>query len=244
MSQTPSIRMINEKLLPANYDADEIIQRVIALVKNHNKTGISRSPSPWRVKFQSFFVKEKDFLYTDNRLVIPQSLRSMIMCSLRFGHPGRDSMLSMTGDIWWLRIHREVVDQARLSDQCLQSGKNLKCMLRQNQVGKLTEASERNEEIALDFAGTFQNAKNGNKYLLVSVDHYSGWPEAKFLHRPTTKKVLEFLKQYIAQYGVPRKIRTDLGTIFVSEAFVQFCNQFGIKHEKCPVRYATIGTKK
>ena len=98
----------------------------------------------------------------------------------------------MIADFWWPRIHREVVDQARLCDQCLQSGKNLKCMLTQKQVGKLFEASEQNEEVALDFAGPFQNAKKGKKYLLVSIDHYSGWPEAKCLHRPTTKKVLEF----------------------------------------------------
>ena len=87
--------------------------------------------------------------------------------------------------------HREVVDQARLCDQCLQSGKNLKCMLTQKQVGKLAEASEQN---ALDFAGPFQNAKKGKKYLLVSIDHYSGWPEAKFLHCPTTKKSVGFSK--------------------------------------------------
>ena len=100
----------------------------------------------------------------------------------------------------------------------------------QKQVGKLPESSEQNEEVALDFAGPFQNAKKGKKYLLVSINHYSGCPEAKFLHRSTIFCVLEFLKQYIAQYGVPRKIRTDPGTIFVSEAFIQFCNQFGIQH--------------
>ena len=50
------------------------------------------------------------------------------------------------------------------------------------------------------------------------------------------KKELEFLKQYIEQYGLPRKLRTDPGTFFASEAFVQFCNQFGIEHVKCPVR--------
>ena len=88
MSESPSIRIINEKLLPANYAADKAIQRVIALVKNHNKTVISRLPSPWREKFQSFSVNENDFLYMDNRLVIPQSLRPMIMCSLHYGHPG------------------------------------------------------------------------------------------------------------------------------------------------------------
>ena len=44
------------------------------------------------------------------------------------------------------------------------------------------------------------------------------------------------MKDYIAQYGKSRKIRTDPGTVFVSEAFAQFCNQFGIKHVKFPVR--------
>ena len=72
--------------------------------------------------------------------------------------------------------------------------------------------------------------------MLVSIDHFSNWPDARFLHRPTTKKVIEFLKQYIAQYGVPRKIRTDPGTVFVSEAFAKFCREFGVEHIVCPVR--------
>ena len=72
--------------------------------------------------------------------------------------------------------------------------------------------------------------------MLVSIDHFSNWQDARFLHRPTTKKVIEFLKQYIAQYGVPRKIRTDPGTVFVSEAFAEFCRQFGVEHMICPVR--------
>ena len=141
----------------------------------------------------------------DNRLVIPQSMRSMIMCSLPYCHPGRDSMLAMVEDIWWPRIHREIIDQARLCEQCLESGKNLKCILRQKQIGKLPEVEQQNEEIALDFAGPFQNAKKGKKYMLVSIDHFSNWPDARFLHRPTTKKVIEFLKQYIAQYEYHEK---------------------------------------
>ena len=72
--------------------------------------------------------------------------------------------------------------------------------------------------------------------MLVSIDHFSNWPDARFLHRPTKKKVIEFLKQYIAQYGVPRKIRTDPGTVFVSEAFAEFCREFGVEHIICPVR--------
>ena len=66
-------------------------------------------------------------------------MRAMIMCSLHYGHSGRDAMLSMIEDIGWPRIHREVIDQARLCEQCLQSGKNLKYLLKQKQIGKLPE---------------------------------------------------------------------------------------------------------
>ena len=160
----------------------------------------------------------------------------MIMCSLHYGHPGRDAMLSMVGEIWWPRIHREVIDQARLCDQCLEAGKKLKCTQSQKELGKIPKTKQQNEEIALDFAGPFQNAREGNKYLLVSIDHFSGWPDAKFLRCPTTKNVIEFLKHYIAQFGVPKKIRTDPGKVFVSEEFARFCRQFGIEHIICPVR--------
>ena len=52
------------------------------------------------------------------------------------------------------------------------------------------------------------------------------------MHRSTTKKVIEFIKEYIAQFGVPKKIRTDPGAVCMSEAFSQFC----IDHVTCPVR--------
>ena len=73
MSQNSAIMLLNEKMLPANYAADKTIQRVIAIIKKYNKTAVNRLPPPWREKFQSFFLDSRDFLYMDNRLVIPQS---------------------------------------------------------------------------------------------------------------------------------------------------------------------------
>ena len=61
-------------------------------------------------KFQSLSLDTRDFLYMYTRLVIPQSMRSMIMYSLNYGHPGRDAMLVKIEDIWWPRIHQEVID--------------------------------------------------------------------------------------------------------------------------------------
>ena len=69
-------------------------------------------------------------------------------------------------------------------------------MLKQKQFGEIPKSEKANDEIALDFAGPFQNAEHGKKYLLVAIDNFSTWPDALFLHKPTTKKVIEFLKNY------------------------------------------------
>ena len=50
------------------------------------------------------------------------------------------------------------------------------------------------------------------------------------------KKVIEFLSQYIAVHGIPKRIRTDPGTVFKSEKYKQFCEERFMKHVMCPVR--------
>ena len=71
-------------------------------------------------------------------------------------------------------------------------------------IGKITRSTEPNQEIAIDFAGPFHNSNRAKKYLIVSIDNFSDWPEAMFLHKPTTQKVIEFLMNYIARYGIPK----------------------------------------
>ena len=133
------------------------------------------------------------------------------------------------------RLHREVVAIPRTCPQCSQAGKNIKTLLKQTQVGKLPECQENNQDIAIDFAGPFQNAAKA-KYLLVSIDHSSGWPESKFLGKPTTERAIEFLKNYIARHGVPQIIRSDPATIFKSKRFKEFCKERLVQHVECPIR--------
>ena len=95
--------------------------------------------------------------------------------------------------------------------------KNVKCLKAQNEYGKLPIAEKPNDEISIDFAGPFLNAKKNKMYLFVSIDHISGWSEVLFLLNPTADKVVEFLNEYIAKHGFPKRVRTDPGTVFKSE---------------------------
>ena len=100
----------------------------------------------------------------DNRLVILKDMRKNVLRAIHFGHAGRDAMLRDAPDIWWPRVHREIVEKAKTCTECQHAGKNLKCLKSQNEFGKLPETHKPNEEIALDFAGPFQNANQKNTY--------------------------------------------------------------------------------
>ena len=43
------------------------------------------------------------------------------------------------------------------------------------------------------------------------------------MRKPTTEKIIEFLKRYIVRHGIPQNIRTDAATIFRSKRFIFFC---------------------
>ena len=96
----------------------------------------------------------------DERLVIPKVLRPIILRSLHYGHQRRDSMLATVSNVWWLRLHREVVGIAQKCQQCKTAGKNSRPILRQSQIRKIPVSTEKNQEMAIDFAGPFQNAIN------------------------------------------------------------------------------------
>ena len=153
----------------------------IQVFQNRNNPVIACLPPSWGERFNSFAVDSNGLLYMDNRLVIPKDMRENVLRAIHFGHAGRDSMLREVADFWWGRNHREIVEKARNCQECQLAGKNLKCLKSRNEFGKITEATEPNKEIALQFAGPFQNGNTKKRYLLVSVDNKSGWPDAMFL---------------------------------------------------------------
>ena len=65
--------------------------------------------------------------------------------------------------------------------------------------------------------------------MLVAVDRFSCWPSAMVCGNNRSDKILKFLKSYIANHGVPRKIHVDQGTSFMSNEIKAFCNGEGIE---------------
>ena len=46
-------------------------------------------------------------------MIISKNMRENVLRSKHFGHAGRDAMLREASDVWWPRIHREIVEKAQ-----------------------------------------------------------------------------------------------------------------------------------
>ncbi|PKA60535.1 hypothetical protein AXF42_Ash017941 [Apostasia shenzhenica] len=90
----------------------------------------------------------------------------------------------------------------------------------------------------LDFLGSMPTAMKNYKWILVTVDYFTKWVEAKPLTHPTAQNVENFLWANIAcRYGVPMVIITDNGTSFANQWIHDFCGKHQINLKYASVRY-------
>jgi hypothetical protein len=74
--------------------------------------------------------------------------------------------------------------------------------------------------------------KLGNKYILVAIDHYFKWCEAKAVVDHSAKTASRFLEDdIICRYGVPKFVLTDNGGKWAAE-FEMMCKNYGIQHQR------------
>ena len=108
-------------------------------------------------------------------------------------------------------------------------------MCSKDDIGKIPEPKEPNESVQLDFWGPINYLKESKKYVLVAVDRFSRWPSAMVCNSNRSDKIIKFLKAYIIAHGVPRQIRVDQGTNFMSKEVKTFCHEQGIEVLTSPV---------
>ena len=68
----------------------------------------------------------------------------------------------------------------------------------------------------------------GYTHLLVSIDKFSKWIEARPINRIKSKQAVLFFTDIIHRFGVPNTIITDNGTQFTGHKFLMFCDNHHI----------------
>jgi len=85
--------------------------------------------------------------------------------------------------------------------------------------------------VVLDIARPLFETYNRNKYILVAIDHYFKWCEAKIVVDHDAETTTRFLEdEIIYKFSVPKYVLIDNGYEWVVK-FNQLCKNYGIEHQ-------------
>ena len=83
---------------------------------------------------------------------------------------------------------------------------------------------------SIDFAGPLPTSRSRNKYMLVCVEHLTGWPIVESTASSTAAVVIDFVRKHILEpYGPPRVIVSDNATCFTATSLVAFMKNIGTR---------------
>ena len=76
--------------------------------------------------------------------------------------------------------------------------------------------------------GPLKGGGHKKKYLLVMVDKFTKWIEAKPVKTAESGPVIDFISNVVHRYGVPHSIITDNGSNFIADEVKTWSTNLGI----------------
>ena len=77
--------------------------------------------------------------------------------------------------------------------------------------------------------GPLKKGSGGFNHLLVAVDKFTKWIEAKPITNIDSEEAVKFFLDIIYWFGVPNYIITDHRTNFTEKKFLDFCDGYSIR---------------
>ncbi len=165
---------------------------------------------------------------TFNRLVLPVCRRQKILNLVhnKSGNIGVKGMRKLLNR----RFIRpgmgcDIVRYTRLCEECL------KCNSAGNKKAKMIERPVTTvpfESIAFDLVGPLPKARGGVKFILTYICLASRWPDAVPLRNVAAETVASGMSNIIFRTGIPLRILTDRGSVFMGKVVDKLCSILGV----------------
>ena len=95
----------------------------------------------------------------------------------------------------------------------------------------------------LDMVGPLKGGSHKKKNLLVMVDKFTKWIEAKPVKTAESGPVIDFISRVVHHYGVPDSIITENGSNFTADKVKTWCSNMGIKLDYASVYHPQINSQ-
>jgi hypothetical protein len=143
------------------------------------------------------------------------------------GHFATDIMFDkIRKRYYWPQMYENIRAYVKSCDKCQRRGKPSK----HEDLHPITIQAPF-YQIGIDFVGPLPITDKGNKHIIVAIDYFTKWPEAKAVPEATASQVVQFIyEEIICRHGCSMKILTDRGTHFNNQMVNELMNKFKIKH--------------
>lgn len=145
---------------------------------------------------------------------------------LNLGHgSGPNMKFAIRQKYQWPNMFKDIDTYISKCKSCLKYGE-----ARINTKNKIVESSRPNELWEVDIIGYLKETKNKNKYILVAIDHYTKWVEAKAIKAKDGETIAKAIEDLIIRkHGRPETIYSDNGLEFNNSHISRICEKFEIK---------------
>nr|XP_043619932.1 uncharacterized protein LOC122591751 [Erigeron canadensis] len=133
----------------------------------------------------------------------------------------------ITMGYYWPSMHRDTVAEIQKCDSCQIHAATPKAP--KNELIPVTSAWPFSK-LGIDIVGPFPPASGKVKFLVVAIDYFTKWVEAKPLATISGKNMEKFVwEQIITRFGIPKTIVSDNGKQFCQGVFPTFCRNLEIQ---------------
>lgn len=202
-------------------EKDSTLKRVIEYCRTewpiHIKKLTEDAKPYWKMK-DNLHVSD-NLLFNIDNVVIPQTLRKMMLEKLHEGHVGGTKMKIRARQLmYWPGITSDIEEKVKGCNKCMEySNINKKLPLIPHEVPK-----ERFQNISADVL-----EYNSENYLVI-MDAFSKWLEIIKLKNKTAGEIINKLTTIFAIHGIPEKLTAD-NMPFASREFHEFSKKWEFK---------------
>lgn len=230
------IETVNANIVAKETKKDSVLRRIAYYIQT------SWPPSNDQSDVEKAFFLRKDELLTEkgcilwgNRIIVPESLRKLVLEELHQSHFGIVKMKMIARSyVWWPGIDRQVESMAASCAICVRARKAPPSV----PLNPWPMPDKVWSRIHADFLGPL----HGHMFMVI-VDAYSKWPEVVDMNTCTqATRVISEIAKIFARFGLARHLVTDNGRQFTSAEFKEFVKRNGIRHSfTAPSHPATNG---
>ena len=85
--------------------------------------------------------------------------------------------------------------------------------------------------VGIDIKGSLPITENGNWYIIIAIDYFLKWPEARAISDMKADIVAKFIfEEIVCRHGVSKELLSDRRTSFVNKVVNSLCEKYQTKY--------------